>query len=211
MALMSLVAILEEGKPNDRLLLVSYGDGCDVFILKVTEEITNIKNKRGIKWHLASKQILTNYNKYLNWREHLKTEPPRSVPLERPSAVALLRNNKSGLAFYGVKCKNCGTPQYPPQRICLNCSSKDKFEDYCSADKIGRVTTFSHDMLGVSLDPPITGATIDFEGGGRIKLDMTDRVPEKVSVGMKVEMTFRKLRYVGGIHDYWWKCRPIRF
>jgi 3-hydroxy-3-methylglutaryl CoA synthase len=210
MALMSLVAVLEEAKANDRLLLASYGDGCDVFILRVTEEIANTKDRLGIKGHLASKQILTNYNKYLNWREHLKTEPPRRVRLERPSAAALLRDNKSGLAFYGVKCRNCGTPQYPPQRICLNCGSKDKFEDYCFADKIGKVTAFSHDMLGVSLDPPITGATIDFEGGGRIKLDMTDRIPEEVSVGMEVEMTFRKLRYVDGIYGYWWKCRPIR-
>ena len=211
MALMSLVAVLEEANANDRLLLASYGDGCDVFILKVTEGIANMKDRRGIKGCLASKQILNNYNKYLNWREHLKTEPPRRVPLERPSAAALLRDNKSGLAFYGVKCLNCGTPQYPPQRVCLNCGSKDKFEDYCFADKIGKVTAFSHDMLGASRDPPITGATIDFEGGGRIKLDMTDRVPEKVSVGMDVEMTFRKLRYVNGIYDYWWKCRPLRF
>ena len=211
MALMSLVACLEEANVDDRLLLASYGNGCDVFMLKVNEEISNIKDRRGIKRHLVSKQTMTNYNKYLHWREHLETEPPRRVPLERPSAAALLRDNKPGLAFYGVKCTNCGTPQYPPQRVCLNCGSKDKFEDYCFADKIGKVTAFSHDMLGASLDPPITGATIDFEGGGRIKLDMTDRVPEKVSVGMDVEMTFRKLRYVNGIYDYWWKCRPLRF
>jgi len=210
MAMMSLVAVLEEVKANERLFLASYGNGCDVFFMKVTDKIANIKNRRGIKRHLESKQTMTNYNKYLRWREYLETEPPRRVPLERPSAPALLRDNKSGLAFYGVRCLNCGTPQYPPQRVCLNCGSKDQFEDYCFADKIGKVTAFSHDMLGVTLDPPITGATIDFEGGGRIKLDMTDRVPEKVSVGMDVEMTFRKLRYVDGIYDYWWKCRPVR-
>lgn len=210
MAMMSLVAALEEAKPNDRLLLVGYGDGCDVFSMKATDGIASIRNRRGIEKHLASKRIMTGYTQYLTWRTQLETEPPRRVPLERPSASALLRDNKSGLGFYGVKCLNCGTPQYPPQRVCLNCGSKDQFEDYCFADKTGKVTAFSHDMLGTTLDPPITGATIDFEGGGRIKLDMTDRVPEKVSVGMDVEMTFRKLRYVDGIYDYWWKCRPIR-
>ena len=211
MAMMSLVAALEEVKANERLLLASYGDGCDVFVMKAADKIANIKNRRGIKEHLVSKKTMTSYSQYLTWREQLETEPPRRVPLERPSASALLRDNKSGLAFYGVKCLNCSTPQYPPQRVCFNCGSKDQFEDYCFADKTGKVTAFSHDMLGATLDPPITGATIDFEGGGRIKLDMTDRVPEEVSVGMDVEMTFRKLRYVSGIYGYWWKCRPIRY
>jgi len=210
MAMMALIAALEEVEGNERLLFASYGDGCDVFIMKTTDKIRDIKNRRGIKEHLASKKTMSSYSQYLTWRKQLETEPPRRVPLEGPSASALLRDNKSGLAFYGVKCLKCGTPQYPPQRVCLNCGSKDQFEDYCFANKIGKVTAFSHDMLGATLDPPITGATIDFEGGGRIKLDMTDRVPEEVKVGIDVEMTFRKLRYVNGIYDYWWKCRPIR-
>ena len=210
MALMSLVATLEGADAGEKILLVGYGDGCDVFQMNTTGFISKIKDRRGIRRHIESKQILSNYNRYLLWREQINTEPPRRVQLERPSAVALWRDNKSGLAFYGVKCKNCQTAQYPPQRLCINCGAKDQFDDHCFADKKGKVTAFSHDMLGVSLDPPITGATIDFEGGGRIKLDMTDRTPDRVYVGMDVEMTFRKLRYVNGIHDYWWKCRPVR-
>ena len=27
---------------------------------------------------------------------------------------------------------------------------------------------------------------------------------------MAVEMTFRRLYYVGGIYNYWWKCQPVR-
>jgi hypothetical protein len=26
-----------------------------------------------------------------------------------------------------------------------------------------------------------------------------------------VEMTFRWMHYVGGVHTYWWKCKPVRF
>ena len=40
--------------------------------------------------------------------------------------------------------------------------------------------------------------------------DITDRDADEIKVGMPVEMTFRKIRFVGGIHDYWWKCRPVR-
>ena len=53
-------------------------------------------------------------------------------------------------------------------------------------------------------------ATVDFDGGGRVRLDMTDRELEEVKVKMPVEMTFRKTRFAGGIYGYWWKCRPVR-
>jgi uncharacterized OB-fold protein len=39
---------------------------------------------------------------------------------------------------------------------------------------------------------------------------MVDREPEECKVGMKVEMTFRKMRYTMGAHTYFWKCKPVR-
>jgi hydroxymethylglutaryl-CoA synthase len=212
LAPMLLVAALEQAKPGDKLLLVSYGDGCDVFILTVTPEIEKIqaKNKRGIKVHLQSKKRLPYYEKYLRWRDIISVEPPSRPPLQVPSAVALWRDRKGGLALYGSKCKNCGLPQYPAQRICIKCQAKDNFEDYCFADKKAELFSFSHDNLAPAIDPPLTLSVVNFEGGGRIQCDMTDRDIEEVKVGMPVEMTFRKIRYTGGIYDYWWKCMPIR-
>jgi len=210
MALMSLVAALEEAKAGDRVLLVSYGDGCDVFVLKVTGEIERARNRRGIKGHLAAKQMLPGgYSRYLRWRGQIEMEPPKRVPQGQPSAVALWREREE-LTLCGSKCQRCGTPQYPVQRVCIKCGAKDEFDSYCFADKIGKVIAFSNDALGVTLDPPITPVIVDFKGGGRILLDMTDRNPAEVRAGMKVETTFRWLRYAGGIYDYWWKCRPAR-
>ena len=40
---MMLIAALEEAKPGDRILFANYGDGCDAFIFRVTEEITVIR------------------------------------------------------------------------------------------------------------------------------------------------------------------------
>jgi 3-hydroxy-3-methylglutaryl CoA synthase len=210
LAPMLLAAALEEAKPGDRLLLVSYGDGCDVFILTVTPEIESAKNKRGIKGHLKSKKMLTSYEKYLRWRDIISVEPAPRPPLQVPSAVALWRDRKGGLALYGSKCKNCGTPQYPAQKICIKCQAKDQFEDYCFANRNATLFTFSHDNLAPAIDPPVTVSVVNFEGGGRIQCDMTDREIGEVQVGMPVEMTFRKIRYTGGIYDYWWKCMPLR-
>lgn len=90
------------------------------------------------------------------------------------------------------------------------CHAKDEFEYYPFADKAAKVFSFSHDYVMATVDPPVTVAVVDFEAGGRIMCDMTDRDPEETKVGMPVEMTFRRLYYVGGIYNYWWKCRPIR-
>jgi 3-hydroxy-3-methylglutaryl CoA synthase len=211
LAPMLLVAALEGAKPADKLLLVNYGDGCDVFILTVTPEIENIKSKRrGIKGHLDSKKMLRSYEKYLRWRDIISVEPAPRPPLHVSSAVALWRDRKGGLALYGSKCKKCGVPQYPAQRICIECQSKDEFEDYCFLNRKATLFTFSHDNLAPGIDSPVTVSIVDFEGGGRIMCEMTEGEVKEVKVGMPVEMTFRKIRYTGGIYNYWWKCKPVR-
>ena len=208
-AMLSLVAALEEAKAGDRILLASYSNGCDVLILKVTEEIENIRDRRGVKGNLARKRMVSSYQKYARWRRLIPVQPPARPEPISPSAVALWRDNKGGLALYGVKCKQCGFIQYPAQRVCINCKAKDNFEPYRFAREKGKLFTFSHDNLTPSLDPPTTICAVDFPEGGRIMCDMTDRVVEEVKVGMPVEMTFRKIGEQGSIHNYWWKCRPV--
>ena len=210
--IMMLTSALDGAKPGDRLLLVSYGDGCDVFILKVTKEIENARNNiKKIDQYIASKRM-TSYDKYLRWREVLPIDPPARPPADqsRPSAPALWRDVQGGMALYGVKCRSCGSPQYPAQRVCYKCRTKDDFDRYRFADKKAKLTSFSHDMLSTSLDPPTTVCGVDFEGGGRIMCDMTDRDPDEVKVDIPVEMTFRRLFYGADFYTYWWKCRPLR-
>ena len=92
----------------------------------------------------------------------------------------------------------------------MECHAWDQFEPYKFSDKKGTVDTFSHDFLAASGDPPNTLTVVDYEGGGRGEYEMTDRDPQECQVGMGVEMTFRKLRYTLGVHNYFWKCKPIR-
>jgi hydroxymethylglutaryl-CoA synthase len=212
MALMSLVSALEESKEGDRVLLAGFGNGCDVFSLRITGEIEKARDHRGIKKHLASKRTLSSYNKYLRWRELIDTQPPPRPPLElrQPSPTAQWRENQGELRLCGTRCRHCGTPQYPPQRVCLNCRTKDEMEIYSFTDKKAGLFSFCHDYVTATVDPPVTVTVVDFEGGGRIICDMTDRDPEEIKVGMPLEMTFRRLYYVGGIYNYWWKCQPVR-
>lgn len=208
--LLLLVAALEEAKAGDRILLASYGDGCDVFNMRVTENLAKLQTKRGVKRHLVSKVMLPSYVKYMLWRQIVPTETSTSSAPRPVSASALWRDRDWGLSLRGVRCKSCGTPQYPRQRVCVVCQAADNFDPYTFSDKKGRLTAFSHDRVVSGLDSPSTVAVVDFEGGGRIICNMTDRDPDQVKTGMPVEMTFRKLQYAEGIHNYWWKCAPIR-
>ena len=51
---------------------------------------------------------------------------------------------------------------------------------------------------------------VDFNGGGRALCMMTDRKIEDVRVGLPIEMSFRKLDVIDGIHNYYWKSMPVR-
>jgi uncharacterized OB-fold protein len=78
------------------------------------------------------------------------------------------------------------------------------------ADVPATIATYTVDRLAYSLSPPVVGAVIDFDGGGRFQCELTDVDPEKVQIGDRVEMTFRRLYTQDGVHNYFWKARPVR-
>jgi uncharacterized OB-fold protein len=51
-------------------------------------------------------------------------------------------------------------------------------------------------------------AVVDFQAGGRVPIELTDCAPEDITVGTKVEMTFRRINTADGIANYFWKARP---
>jgi len=78
------------------------------------------------------------------------------------------------------------------------------------ADVLGTIVTFTVDRLSYSPSPPVIFAVVDFDGGGRLPVELTDADVDEVAIGGRVEMTFRKLFTADGIHNYFWKARPYR-
>ena len=78
------------------------------------------------------------------------------------------------------------------------------------ADAVGTVATFTIDRLAYSPSPPVVFAVVDFDGGGRYRCELTDVDPDDLAIGDRVEMTFRRLYTADGIHNYFWKARPVR-
>lgn len=206
---MMLVAALEDASPGDKILCASYGDGADVLLLQVTDEIAKVGNKRGIKHNLACKMIFSSYDAYLGFHHQPVGDPEAGGG---PSAPAIARERDAIYPLHGSKCRVCGTIQYPPQRICVNCHAKDDFEPFRLSDKRAKIFTRVWDYAAPvpAYDSPSVDLLIDWECGGRALMSMTDKDASKVTMGMEVEMTFRKLRASGGIHNYFWKCMPLR-
>ena len=215
-----LAAALDEAKSGDRILFAGYSSGVDVFLLQVTDAIERVKNRGTFVRQLNTKAMIYNYPTYVKWRNLVSMAEASRPPIPATSISNLHRNAKILLGLYGVKCKKCGTVQYTqvtmfssavmPERICIECGAKDDFEDYPFADKRATVFSYTQDKLTAAMDPPLTVAIVDFEGGGRGAFEVTDRSPEEIEVGVPVEMTFRHLFYDLGIHNYYWKVKPVR-
>ena len=206
--LLMLGAALEKGKPGEKILLVSYGDGCDLFLLEVNDTIGSFQDGQTMEKQLARK-IPISYEKYLSWRDILPVGFPRRPDPEMRSMSSRWRERKRILAFYGVKCRECGEIQYPPQRVCVECGAKDNFDDCRFSHKRANVLTYATDRLTPTKAPPAVNVFVEFEGGGRMICELTDCDPEKVKIGMPVEMTFRKLQQFPEMNDYFWKARPL--
>ena len=84
----------------------------------------------------------------------------------------------------------------------------DDMEPVPMADARGTVVAFTVDRMAYPPSPPVVFAVVDFEGGGRFPLELTDVDADRLAVGDRLEMTFRRLFSADGIHDYFWKAPP---
>lgn len=211
--LMMLSAALESAKPGDRILLLSYGSGSDALYFEVTPAITKLPPRKAIRGHLSQKKDFKTYGKYLVFRDLVPLDVGIRGEQIPPTAMTVLwQQERAVSALVGVRCKACGTPQYPKHKICVNpqCEKTGQMEPYSFSDKAGTVVSFTGDNLAFSWDPPAVYGSIDFEGGGRIFMDFTDCTLDSVRVGMPVEVSFRR-KYADrqrGHYGYYWKAVP---
>ncbi|RMD84657.1 MAG: hydroxymethylglutaryl-CoA synthase family protein [Candidatus Dadabacteria bacterium] len=205
-----LASALDRAEPGDLLLVVSVSDGVDGLLLEVTEGRKTFEPRRTVAALVASKRDDLPYTRYLKWRGLLETEPPRRPDPDRPAAPPSLRSERWKFAFVGSQCSACGTYHLPPQIVCVACRASGRMKPAPFADRRASIRTFTIDRLAYTPQPPMVVAVIDFEGGGRFESELTDCEPEKVEIGQQVEMTFRRLYTAQGVHNYFWKARPIR-
>ena len=188
---------------------MSLADGCDVTIWRTTAALGARSRAATVAAQVAAGMPVS-YATALTWRGFLQREPPRRPDPERPAAPPSFRGESWKFAFTGSRCQACGARHVPPQRVCVKCHAMDRMAPERLADVPATIATFTVDRLAYSLSPPVVAAVIDFEGGGRFQCELTDVDPAAVKIGDRVEMTFRRLFTAGGVHNYFWKARPLR-
>jgi len=195
---------LENIQPKQDIILAAHGDGADALLFTATDKIKSLPPRAGIKGNLKRKEPLFSYEQYAKFRKITKRERP--VP--KASPVIHYRDRENEFGFLGEKCKSCGTVQFPLNRVCCICHSKDNFEKVKLARR-GKIFTFTKDYIRSGGAQPVPWCVIELENGGRVFLTMTDCDPEKVKIGMEVEIVFRIYHDGAGFRNYYWRCRPL--
>jgi len=214
--LMMLVASLETAKPGDKIVVASFGSGCDALLFEVTDKIGAVQGKRrGVSGALEQRRDLGSYEKYALFKRLLPAELGIRGEANPITAHTVLgRERCEILGLVGARCTKCGTPQYPAQHVCVNpeCHAIDEMEPFPFSARPAKIFTYTGDNLAFSLDPPAIYGIVDFEGGGRVQLDFTDCSIKDLKVDMPVELTFRR-KYLDrerAMMGYFWKARPAR-
>ncbi len=205
-ALLQLAQALETVKPREKLLVASYGDGAEALALTATDHVGKLDARRGVAWHLERRRGVASYDDYLKARNLNPTEyESKSDP--GLSATIHFRERDEDVSFTGQKCRSCGAVQFPKQRVCETCFSKDAFDRHPLSDKMGRVLTYTFDYFFPTPNPP-TVVTICEIDGARVHLQLVNVTPEDVKLDMPVELEFRRIHLSGGRPNYYWKATP---
>ncbi len=206
----ALESLSASGAPaGTTIVALHLADGADAIVLRTTDALASWHPARPTADQVANGAALP-YAKFLAWRGQLLPEPPRRPEPARVSSTAAYRNEEWKFGFVGSKDRSSGALHLPPSRVSMEGGAVDDMEAVAMADAIGTVVTSTIDRLAYSPSPPIVFAVVDFDGGGRYPVELTDADPDEIRAGSRVEMTFRRLFSADGIHDYFWKARPVR-
>jgi len=111
----------------------------------------------------------------------------------------------------GTQCSHCDARQFPPMQICPECKSREqKAYNFKGKGKIYSFSTVYAPLSQFEDVAPYIVALIDLDDGPRLAAQLTDVSPDRVSIGMDVEMVIRKISESGsqGVISYGYKFRP---
>src|SRR5271165_4504891 len=205
-----LADVLDRAGPGETVLLVVLADGAFALALRTTSALADRRQAQPVAAQIAAGSTALDYATFLSWRGFLDREPPRRPDPDPVAAPPSLRRTSWKFALVAAKCTRCGTRSLPPDRVCQQCHAVDEMAPEPLADVPATVTTYTVDRLAYTPSPPMLMVVLDFDGGGRMRCQLTDAAEDEAGIGLRVEMTFRRLVTAAGVHNYFWKARPVR-
>jgi uncharacterized OB-fold protein len=118
----------------------------------------------------------------------------------------------------GLKCKKCGSVNFPPKGVCKYCNNSSEFEEVNLSGK-GKVHTFV--LISAGGAPPEFAdqekaggqypvAIVQLDEGPKVIGQMADVDPKEVKMDMPVTTELRKIYTEEGVIRYGFKFVPER-
>ncbi len=109
------------------------------------------------------------------------------------------------------KCKSCGEVYFPPRLVCANCGERH-FETVKLSEE-GHLITYTVIRVGPSQfvdQTPYAVGVVELDGGVRITTQIVDVDFDKLAIGQRVRLEFRRIQKQGasGLLCYGHKCVP---
>ena len=211
--LLMLAQVLEHASPGAWVLLIGFGQGVDVLLLRTTTAVAVAPRPGAVTATLARRSEETRYTRFLSHCGLLAVDFGRRAERDNRTAPSVLwRKREAITAFTGGRCRACGAVQFPPSRICVNpaCRQTDTQEPHRLADSAGRIKTFTEDWLAYCPRPPLVYGNVEFAEGGNAFIEFTDFEPGEARVGAPVRFVFRlkDVDRLRGFRRYFWKAAP---
>ena len=213
--LLMLVGALEVASPGELILVVGFGQGCDILLFRATDALAALPARTGLAASLADRLAEDNYFKFLSFNGLIAMDHGLRAEIDRNTGLSTAyRNRGLTTGFMGGRCRQCGTIQIPAAPVCVSpgCGAVDSQEPHPFADAAAVLRSYTSDRLTYSPNPPAFYGMIQFEQGGRIMIDFADVEPgRELQVGMPMRMVFRVRDYdhKRGFRRYYWKAAPV--
>ena len=199
-----LAAALDTAQTGQEVAIIAHGDGAQALLYTVTAA----RPGRAVADALAERIPVPSLTAYRRARGLDLTEYPAADD-QGISATVHFRERAEDLRLQGQRCR-CGEPQFPKQRVCIRCGTKDNFTPEDFAERTGTLVTYTRDSFFPSPTPPTTVGVVQVVGGPRIYLQVTGLPKEGPTLGMPLRFVFRRMHDAGGRPNYFWKAQPER-
>lgn len=210
--LLMLAGALERARPGDRILVLSFGAGCDALVFEATDAVADYHPPRGIAAAMAGGRSELHYTKLLSFQGALRLDwGMRAEGSDKISLTQQYRAWDQIARFTAGRCLSCGNIQFPQLASCVNCGAMEPFSPHCLCDEPATVFSYTADWLQYYPAPPLYFGLVQFDNGARVLMEMVDVAPDQLEVGTPLRMVFRIKSKDGErhFHRYFWKAAPV--
>ena len=208
-----LASVLETAKPEEKILLIGFGQGADALIFEVTDAINALPKRRGVSGCIADGLMTDSYLRMLSFYDGIELEwGMRAEKSGKTQLTEQFRSSDQMEGFVAGQCQACGTVQFPQLQSCVKCQApRQQFTQLPLCDAPANVLTITADSLSYHPAPPLYCGFVQFENGARTLMEMVDVGPGGISRGDKLRMVFRikERDRARGYNRYFWKSTPV--